>query len=287
VTLTTTAADLLSRRYRHVLAVMLGGWLAGLSVYGVSYVYAHTAVRAARQRAWVMWAKPEGVNPATLPELDRLALLDLVKAKRRPQVEVETVGTLPEARHQAKWNGDTWVDEKGTPLGPDGQAKAWASWRRKSEGGWTLPPGYSLKPNPGEKANGLTDFTGEPIAAGAKVGSAARTNLVRQFLRVKGGAHGAFVGEFEHATWGWLVLSGSNATWSDEPGIGAMSDDWWFVDPATGELTFRNLSEVKAEMEWSQTSVVLAVLLSLPWLWYFLLARLREVSDAVRVHGRD
>ena len=98
----------------------------------------------------------------------------------------------------------------------------------------------------------------------------------------------AVVEEFKNGDWGWFVLSDKSpdydpkkwkevGTWSDNPG-----DDWWFIDPATGEKTNRSLSDVEAEMEWPESSVVLALLFSVPWLWYFLLARIREISDAMR-----
>ncbi len=113
----------------------------------------------------------------------------------------------------------------------------------------------------------------------------SRTHLVSQFLRVSEehvAASGAFVGDFENDGWGWLILAGSASTWSDSPG-----DDWWFVDPATGERTDRTLSDVEAEMQWPDISVVLGLLFSVPWLWYFLRARIREISDAVRTHSRE
>jgi hypothetical protein len=205
---------------------MIGGWLIGLSMFGLSYLRAQWVVHAASQRAQGIWSKPEEVNPATLPEEDRLALLALIEARQRPQ--------------------------------------------RKS--------GPPVKLSPEE----IKQF--KPV-------SEPRADLVRQFLRVS--KDRAVAEEFENGDWGWLVLSNSDTSpaydpkkwervWSDEPG-----DDWWFVDPATGERTDRTLSDVEAEMEWPEISVALALLFSAPWLWYFLLARLREISDAVRAHTRD
>jgi len=206
---------------------MVSGWLLGLSVFAFSHFYARAVVQSASKRAEAIWSKPEGVNLATLPEEDRLALLALIKARQRPQRKIKLLS--PEEEKQLKQS----------PFVPNSD----------------MPK--------------------------------SRTHLVGQFLRLsiaRGVASGAVVGDFENDNWGWLVPSDSAHTWSDEPG-----DDWWFVDPATGERTYRDLSSVEADMGWRDgvIAVGLASLFSGPWLWYFLLARLREISEAVRAHARD
>jgi hypothetical protein len=188
-------------------------------VFGFSFLRAQWAVHAASERAQAIWSRPEGVNPATLPEEDRLALLALIKARQRPQYKFGPVVELsPEEAKQ-------------------------------------------LKPAPAEP----------------------QADLVRQFLPVskdRAVASGAIVDELKGGDWIWVVDPGS--TWSDNSG-----DDWWFVDPATEEKADRTLSDIEAEMEWPAISVALALLFSVPWLWYFLLARVREISDAVRTKTRD
>jgi hypothetical protein len=187
-------------------------------VFGFSFLRAQWAVHAASERTQAIWSRPEGVNPATLPEEDRLALLALIKARQRPQHKFGPVVELsPEEAKQLK------------PAPPEPQA-----------------------------------------------------DLVRQFLRVskdRAVASGAIVDELKSGDWIWVVDPGS--TWSDNSG-----DEWWFVDPATEEKADRSLSDIEAEMEWPAISVALALLFSVPWLC-FLLARVREISDAVRTKTRD
>jgi hypothetical protein len=137
--------------------------------------------------------------------------------------------------------------------------------RRRPQREFVVPTDQELKPLP-EPAKPLPEQ--------------ARMTLIRQFLRVSNesaAAAGAFVACCERDTWFWgvYVSSDTNHTWSDEPG-----DDWRIVDPATGDQTYRDLSDVETEMEWPWFSAVLALLSSVPWLWYFLLARLRELSEA-------
>ena len=71
--------DYFHRRYRLSLVAMVAGWVIGFCVFGLSYLHAQRAVQSASERAQAIWKQPEGVNPATLPEEDRLALLALIR----------------------------------------------------------------------------------------------------------------------------------------------------------------------------------------------------------------
>jgi hypothetical protein len=262
---------------------MIGGWLIGLSVYGFSYLYAQRLVQAASERAQTLWNKPKEVDPASLPEEDRLALLALITVKQRPQLVVPTDSELRRIKPgplepPVKINPKDFVPDAGTraPLHdrdflPDegrtdlvgqflriSKDRAAASGARLVGGAFNLPiasndKGDFIYYDDASKAWKPADFD------------------VKRWVPI---AYG----------WRWVVLCESAHTWSDEPG-----DDWWFVDPATGEETDRELTDIQAEKESRGITigVALALLLSAPWLWYFLLARLREISDAVRAHTRD
>jgi hypothetical protein len=214
--------DYFHRRYRLSLVAMVAGWVIGFCVFGLSYLHAQKAVQSASERAQAIWKQPEGVNPATLPEEDRLALLALIKARKRSLRKVRPLS--PEEEKQVKQS----------PFVPDSD----------------MPK--------------------------------SRADLIRQFLRIsekRAAASDAVVGDFENDNWSWLVPSDSAHGWSDEPG-----DDWWFVDPATRERAYRDLSSVEADIESRGLAcgLALAFLFPIPWLWYFLLNRLREVSNIVR-----
>lgn len=109
-------------------------------------------------------------------------------------------------------------------------------------------------------------------------------NWLREFLRVKlehrtpTGAWAGPAGFPKDRAWAWATESDEAAEkWADQPG-----SDCWFVDPATGEAPLKGLSELEAGMRWDEAGVIIAILFSLPWLWYFLLIRIRELIGAFR-----
>jgi hypothetical protein len=71
----------LDRSYRYALRVMMVGWLIGLLVFGLSWLNARSALNSARDAAQAIWAKPQGVIPATLSDRIRMALLALIESK--------------------------------------------------------------------------------------------------------------------------------------------------------------------------------------------------------------
>jgi hypothetical protein len=283
--------DYFHRRYRLSLVAMVAGWLIGLSVYSFSYFYAQRGMQAASQRAQAIWSSPKGVDPATLPEKDRLALLALIEGRQRPQLVVVQLPKglgpfVPETdlpdrpikprppEPPVKINPKDFV-----PDVPDAGSDLVRQFLRVSKdsaaaSGASVGVGGTF--NTPVASNDKGDFIYYDDAS--KVWKPARVAEDGKTKLYFNGKHWVPAG----SGWGWLVSSDSAHGWSDEPG-----DDWWFVDPATGEKTDRTLSDVEAEMEWPKLSVALALLFSAPWLWYFLLARLREISDALRAHTRD
>ena len=92
----------LRRRNRRTTVVMLAGWLSGLGVYGGSYLYAQREAQAAAARAQTIWNNPEGINPSSLPEMERIALLDLIKPKRGP-ASSNLLGWRPRIGEATRW----------------------------------------------------------------------------------------------------------------------------------------------------------------------------------------
>jgi hypothetical protein len=222
-----SAALDLGRRYRYALRVMMIGWLIGLSVFVLSWSKARRAVSSARASAQAIWAKPQEVTPASLPDRVRMALLALIESKYRP-------------------------------LGRE--------------------PRVPLK-QPPKKVRLLMSSPQSPQA-----------NLVRKFvqigkpkqiynfgildaIQVRSDSPPVIVVSDDY--WRWLVETVPHKRWSAEPG-----DDWWFVDPATGLVASIDLSDIESEMEWVNVSAMIALIFSLPWLWYFLLNQLDEKSKA-------
>ncbi len=219
-------ADYLDRRYRQALLVMIVGWLIGLSVFSFSWVNARSAVQSARERALEIWAKPQGSNPATLPEGVRLALLALIQSKQE------------QPRHK----------KNGAPI----------------------------------------ELSAEEIRLFVSSPQPPQADLVRKFVRVgkppstdnlgilgvpapPRPASPPTIGVFNDS-WRWLVETSPSDTRSEEPSY------WWFVDPATGQRTYRDLSDLESKMEWENLSAGIAFIFSLPWLWCFLLIQLDEGS---------
>lgn len=203
-----TSEDYLTRRYRIALVAMLGGWALALFVYGGSYIYAKMVVRAARNRAQAIYANPKGVSPATLPEIEGMALLDIVETKRQRRRYLVSSGKMSpeEEKHLIK-----------------------------------VEPSYS--------------------------------ELVRQFLRVnstKDTETGAFVGEvgnLKDGNWAWLIPTESAEAaekWADQPGT-----DWWFIDPATGEVPYPSLAGVEEDMRLPMLGVGRTTVAPKPRVWLF------------------
>jgi hypothetical protein len=224
-----TRSSHLDQSYRYALCVMVVGWLIALSVYGLSWLHAWMAMKAATAQAQGIWVNPQGVDPAALPEPVRLALLSIIQSKRQ------------------------------------------------------YPPpknGLSVELSP-EESRRLLSMPQSP-----------QMTLVRQFVQVGHTLSSFRLDMFSPPapvrresppiivmtddSWSWLRETNSRITGSDEPG------DWWFIDPATGQRTYRDLSDIESEMAWENLSATIAFIFSLPWLWYFLLTQL---DDGLRDEG--
>jgi hypothetical protein len=200
--------DYLHRHYRHAIVVMFAGWLAGLGVYSGSHLYARWQTRAAPARALRIWNNPKSINPSHLRKINRIALLDLIRAKQK-----STIQAFP-----------------------------------------------------------------APSAAHSSAPEEARRALVSQFVGVKPDAAKAASAEVVSRGDGWQWSIKRGGSWSDQPS----DSKWWFVDPATGRQVypFQNLAFVRNGMKHGFLGVEIALILSVPWVWYFITVRLGEIGDA-------
>jgi hypothetical protein len=114
----------------------------------------------------------------------------------------------------------------------------------------------------------------------------ARDDLVPQFLGKKEPSALKFVIPGEGDTWIMLLDSEFQGDWPDDPGD--PGDEWWFIDPATGQTPTRSVSDIEAEEERfaAGLGVATAALFSLPWLWFFTLAWVPEISGTVHAMAR-